>query len=442
MPTYDPRRLGPEPRDPSQKYWDPAIQVMPREQRRELQLERLRALDGRSSQGRRRCSVTSCAQPASRSPNDIQSVEDLNCVPTHRQAGVARQRSASIHRSAHTASRRGRTAFASARRPGRPVRRHSRCGLVMTSGSSTSPRRRAWWRNGWRPGQIVTHAHPAYLYGGGVMLSGSLEYFGMLNLWVAPPDTDELAEQGIHMWERVHPDVSMVAFNYGRFAEVASKLGKDLTADVGLPSFVLRGFGKKGLPHHDVWCRGVRVRRRPVRRGRRRARARGLGDRAGGRSVHGTRCRRRRVGQPRGDHPRPGQRDWCATTSKRRRASSRDPCRVRRDDEARASGAVGSRTCCRAKASTSRSASSRARCGRSPPSPPRRSSGRSSSRPTTPHRCGYGSRWEPTAGTSPAIAGDCAGAIAAEVGVEAAVEVVERGSLERQGYKQVRLVDR
>ncbi len=70
----------------------------------------------------------------------------------------------------------------------------------------------------------------------------------MLNIWVAPPDTDELAEQGIHMWERVHPDVSMVAFNYGRFAEVAAKLGKDLTSDVGLPSFVLRGFGKKGLP--------------------------------------------------------------------------------------------------------------------------------------------------------------------------------------------------
>ena len=70
----------------------------------------------------------------------------------------------------------------------------------------------------------------------------------MLNIWVAPPDTDELGEQGIHMWERVHPDVSMVAFNYGRFAEVAAKLGKDLTNDAGLPSFVLRGFGKKGLP--------------------------------------------------------------------------------------------------------------------------------------------------------------------------------------------------
>src|SRR5690606_16192753 len=98
---------------------------------------------------------------------------------------------------------------------------------------------RVWWRNGWRPGQVVTHAHPAYLYGGGVMLSGSLEYSAALNVWVPPPDTDELAEQAIRMWQRVTPDVSMVAFNLGRFQEVAAKMGVDLTKDVGLPSFQL-----------------------------------------------------------------------------------------------------------------------------------------------------------------------------------------------------------
>ena len=40
------------------------------------------------------------------------------------------------------------------------------------------------------------------------------------------------------------------------------------------------------------------------------------------------------------------------------------------------------------------------------------------------------------------IASHCAGVIATEVGVEADVEVVERGTLVRHGYKQVRLVDR
>jgi hypothetical protein len=39
------------------------------------------------------------------------------------------------------------------------------------------------------------------------------------------------------------------------------------------------------------------------------------------------------------------------------------------------------------------------------------------------------------------VAGACANAITAEVGVHAVVEIVERGSLERHGYKQVRLVD-
>ena len=39
------------------------------------------------------------------------------------------------------------------------------------------------------------------------------------------------------------------------------------------------------------------------------------------------------------------------------------------------------------------------------------------------------------------VAGQCAGAIEAEIGVKANVEIVDRGSLERRGYKQIRLVD-
>lgn len=70
----------------------------------------------------------------------------------------------------------------------------------------------------------------------------------MLNLWVPPPETDELAEQGLRMWQRVHPDVSLVAFNMGRFVEVAAELGLSLTDDCGLPQFQLHGVGKKALP--------------------------------------------------------------------------------------------------------------------------------------------------------------------------------------------------
>src|SRR5205823_11572380 len=44
-------------------------------------------------------------------------------------------------------------------------------------------------------------------------------------------------------------------------------------------------------------------------------------------------------------------------------------------------------------------------------------------------------------GDPTAIGAQCADAIATEIGVKADVEVVERGSLHRSGYKQVRLVD-
>ena len=107
---------------------------------------------------------------------------------------------------------------------------------------------RNWWRNGWRPGQVVTHCHPAYMYGGGQMMSGTLEYFGFLNLWVAPPDTDELAEQGIRVWQRIHPDVQMVALSQHRFQEVAAKMGVDLKADCGFPNFTIGGFGRGLMP--------------------------------------------------------------------------------------------------------------------------------------------------------------------------------------------------
>jgi phenylacetate-CoA ligase len=107
---------------------------------------------------------------------------------------------------------------------------------------------RVWWRYGYRPGMIVTHAHPAYLYGGGPMLSGSYEYFGMLNVWVPPPDTDELAEQGLRFWTRVKPDIPFMGFSTGRFFEVAAKVGIN-PKDAGLEFKGMPGFGMgKGMP--------------------------------------------------------------------------------------------------------------------------------------------------------------------------------------------------
>lgn len=108
---------------------------------------------------------------------------------------------------------------------------------------------RNWWRMGYRPGMIVTHAHPAYLYGGGTMLQGSYEYFGLLSIWVPPPDTDELAEQAVRFWTRVRPDIPFMGFATGRFLEVADKLGIP-RADAGLTGLKAPpGFGLgRGMP--------------------------------------------------------------------------------------------------------------------------------------------------------------------------------------------------
>ena len=48
---------------------------------------------------------------------------------------------------------------------------------------------------------------------------------GALPIWVPPPETDELAEQGLRMWQRITPDIPFVGFSMGRFLEVQAKLG-------------------------------------------------------------------------------------------------------------------------------------------------------------------------------------------------------------------------
>jgi phenylacetate-CoA ligase len=246
-PIYDPRFLAPAPRDPGQQHWDPEMQTMPREQLADLQVERLRDLVGKLLSSDAPLFGRKLAEAGITSVDDISSVEDINRIPLTRKAELRESEAA------HPPF--GDYRFTDWREC---VRLGTSTGTTGTPTVALWTRKdmwieyesaaRNWWRTGWRPGQVVTHAHPAYLYGGGPMLSGSLEYFGMLNVWVPPPDTDELAEQAIEFWKRVHPDVSMVAFSYGRFVEVAAKLGIDLAEDCGLPTFQLHGFGKKGLP--------------------------------------------------------------------------------------------------------------------------------------------------------------------------------------------------
>lgn len=438
MPTYQPTVLGPAPRDPAQKFWDPEMQTMPREQLRSLQLDRLRSLVAKVLDGKAPLFGRKLRDAGITSAHDLRDVEDVNLIPTTVKQDL--RNSEAEH-----------PPFGDYRFTPREecVRLGSSTGTTGTPTLTLWTRHdiwpeyesaaRVWWRNGWRPGQVVTHAHPAYLYGGGVMLSGCLEYFGMLNLWVAPPDTDELGEQGIRMWQRVHPDVSMVAFSHGRFVEIASKLGVDLAKDAGLPSFTLRGFGKKGIPIMTCGVEAYAYVGGPC------------GEGEGG-HVHEDWAIVQAVDPATGRDKPNGEWGNLVVT-----ALDRDNGLVRYDleeaacffDEPCACGETTKRGFWGGRFKDLLASQSRhfqvneiETALRSVPAV------------TTPTL-----EWQvvkPRAEADPlrvrvelgdqggdpsTIAGECAAAIASEIGVRADVEIVARGSLERRGYKQVRLVD-
>lgn len=247
MPSYGPEVLGPPPRDPGQQCWDPEIQTMDPDRLRALQEERLQVLLGKVFDTPVPLFRRKLESAGIGAPEDVKSVEDLRHVPLTLKQDL---RDAEAENPPW-----GDYRFTD---PRAAVRIGTSTGTTGTPTISIWTRRdlwieyessaRTWWRLGYRPGMIVTHAHPAYLYGGGPMLSGSYEYFGMLNVWVPPPDTDEAAEQGLRFWTRVTPDIPFMGFSTGRFFEVAAKLGID-PKDAGLEFKGMPGFGLgKGMP--------------------------------------------------------------------------------------------------------------------------------------------------------------------------------------------------
>jgi phenylacetate-CoA ligase len=247
MPSYGPEVFGPPPRDTAQKFWDPEIQTMDREAMRTLQEERLRALLTKVFTNPVPLFRDKLMAAGISSPDDIKSLDDLRHIPLTMKQDLRDSEAENPPW--------GTYRFTD---PREAVRVGQSTGTTGTPTISIWTRRdlwieyessaRVWWRYGHRPGMIVSHAHPAYLYGGGPMLSGSYEYFGMLNVWVPPPDTDELAEQGLRFWTRVTPDIPFMGFSTGRFFEVAAKIGLD-PKDAGLVFKGMPGFGMgKGMP--------------------------------------------------------------------------------------------------------------------------------------------------------------------------------------------------
>jgi phenylacetate-CoA ligase len=247
IPAVETADLEPARRDPDQRFWDPGVQTMPADQLHELREVRLREMVWRVFERPVPFFVRKLAEAGVTAPEDIRGLDDLERLPLtvkqdlrHSEAEhppMGDYRFVDLHECIKLGTSTGTT--------GTPTvmlwtRRDQKVEYECAA--------RNWWRSGIRPGMIVTHAHPAYLYGGGPLLSGAYEYYGCLNIWVPPPDTDELAEQGIRMWMRIKPDVPYVGFALGRYFEVAAKLGLDPMKDIGLRIPSMPGAGGKGSP--------------------------------------------------------------------------------------------------------------------------------------------------------------------------------------------------
>ncbi|MGA3145932.1 MAG: hypothetical protein ABSF33_00495 [Acidimicrobiales bacterium] len=248
-PPFAPGTLGPVPRPDDQPLWDPDKQAMGAEQRRELQNERLGRMIDRIFTGPVPLFRDKLRAAGISGAADISTVDDLIGVPLTVKQDLRDSEAADPPWGEYrfTDPRRAVRLGTSTGTTGQPtITVWTRRDLWIEYESGA----RNWWRMGYRPGTIVTHAHPAYLYGGGIMLQGTYEYLGLLSLWVPPPDTDELAEQAVRFWTRVTPDVPFMGFATGRFIEVATKLGIPLE-DAGLtglrapPGF---GLGRGGMP--------------------------------------------------------------------------------------------------------------------------------------------------------------------------------------------------
>lgn len=232
--------------DLDRTWYDEAIQTLPREQLLGLQLERLRAAIGRALNGpipffQRKLDEAGISDPA-----DITSVEDVDQIPlTVKQElrdseaehpPVGDYRGTDLRQAIRIGTSTGTT--------GTPTHMlWTRHDLLVDYEAGA----RMFWRQGVRPGMIMTHAHPAYLYAGGPMLQGVYEHLGCLSVWAPPPDTDELAQQALEFWQRVTPDRPFMGFATGRFMEVAGKLGID-PADAGLDFSKAPPMGKPGEP--------------------------------------------------------------------------------------------------------------------------------------------------------------------------------------------------
>lgn len=211
----------------------PDVQTLPRERLRALQEERLRALVGRMYEQpvpffRARL------ESAGLGPDDVKTIDDLRRVPrvvkqdlrddeaAHPPLGT--YRGAPVEVCVRLSTSTGTT--------GRPtIALFTQRDLEVEYDAAG----RMFHRQGYRPGEVITHAHPAGLNGGAALLGGAIEAFGCLNLAVGPPATKQDVDAAIRIWREIRPHhYEMFGPALHTFWEAAKAAGLDPQRDLGM----------------------------------------------------------------------------------------------------------------------------------------------------------------------------------------------------------------
>jgi phenylacetate-CoA ligase len=213
-------------------FYRPDVQTLPRDRIRALQEERLRALIARAFEvpfWRR------LLEGAGLGRDDVKTIEDLRRVPRttkqdlrdseERYPPLGDYRGAPASSCVRLSTSTGTT--------GRPtITLFTPHDLAVEYDAAC----RSFARQGYKRGEIVTHAHPGGLNGGQALLGGAIEAYGCLNVPVGPPMTRADAERAIALWREMRPHrYEMFGPALHTFWETAKDMGLDPVADLGMP---------------------------------------------------------------------------------------------------------------------------------------------------------------------------------------------------------------
>ena len=210
----------------------PDVQSLPREEVLLLQGQRLRELFGRAYEVP---FFKRLLEGAGIGPDDIKTPEDLLRVPRITKQDLRDSedaapplgdyRGAPVERCIRLSTSTGTT--------GRPtISLFTPHDLAVEYDAAG----RSFARQGYTPGEIVTHAHPGGLNGGQALLGGALEAYGCLNVPVGPPMSKADAERAIALWRELRPHrYEMFGPALHTFWETAKEMGLDPAADLGMP---------------------------------------------------------------------------------------------------------------------------------------------------------------------------------------------------------------